>query len=326
MKISNETKVGALTAVAITVLILGFNFLKGRDLTTSSTTVYAVFPNVEGLVVSNPVAINGLQVGKVTGLREKDKNLTGIVVTLDITKDINIPANSVAVISSELLGTPTVKIHLGNGPRFIQSGDTLRSERTLGFADKFQDKLDPAIANINKTITTLDELIQKFNTILDPNTRGNLQSIIANLAASTKSLERHLDPNSGRLARSLENVETITNAFAKNTGKIDSTFSNLEKATSKFASADMEGAIKSLKNNMDKLEQVISKMQTKDGTLGALLNDRQLYDEIRKTNRSLNTLLDDFRVNPKRYVNISVFGKKDKKGPLQAPVNDSIPK
>jgi phospholipid/cholesterol/gamma-HCH transport system substrate-binding protein len=326
MKISNETKVGALTAVAITVLILGFNFLKGKDLTTTGTTLYTVFPNAEGLLPSNPVMINGYQVGKVSALRERDRQMSGIVVTITITKSIDIPANSVAVISSELLSSPTIKIHLGNGQNYVKSGDTLRTERTLGLMDKFQDKLDPAIANMNKTINSLDELIQKFNTILDPNTRGNLQSIIANLAASTKSLERHLDPQSGRLARSLDNVEKITATFARNSGKIDSTFNNLEKASGKFANADFEGAIRSLKNNMEKLEQVIAKMQTKDGTLGALLNDRQLYDEIRKTNRSLNTLLDDFRVNPKRYVNISVFGKKDKKGPLMAPVNDSIPK
>ncbi len=326
MKISNETKVGALTAIAITVLILGFNFLKGKDLTTRGTTLYAVFPNVEGLAVSNPIIIQGLQVGKVAALKEKDKNLSGIVVTLTITKDINIPENSVATISSELLGTTSVKIHLGQGQLIAKSGDTLRSERGIGLVDRFQSRLDPAIENINKTVSSLDELIQKFNTILDPNTRNNLQTIIANLATSTKSLSKLVDAESGSLAKSLESVESITMTVKRNSGKIDSTFTNLEKASGKLANADLEGAITSLKNNMDKLEGVIGKMQTKDGTLGALLNDRQLYDEIRKTNRSLNILLDDFRVNPKRYVNISVFGKKDKKGPLMAPVNDSIPK
>lgn len=326
MKISNETKVGALTAIAITVLILGFNFLKGKDLSTSSTTLYTEFPNVKGLLVSNPVMINGLQVGKVTALREKDKNMSGIIVTLSISRNINIPANSVATMSSELLGSTAVDIHLGQGSDLIKSGDTLRSTRSLGIMEKFEDKLDPTVAGLNKTIASLDEVLQKFNTILDPNTRGNLQSIIANLANSTKYLERHLDPQSGKLAKTLDNVESITATFARNTGKIDTTFSNLQRTSSRLAEADLEGAIKSLKNNMDQLEQVIAKMQTKDGTLGALLNDRQLYDEIRKTNRSLNILLDDFRVNPKRYVNISVFGKKDKKGPLMAPVNDSIPK
>lgn len=325
MKISNETKVGALTAVAITVLILGFNFLKGKDLTTSSTTLYTEFPNVKGLAVSNPVVINGYQVGKVTALEEKDKNLSSIIVTLNITKNINIPANSVAMMSSELLGTTQVDIHLGQG-QLIKSGDTLRSEKGIGLVDRFQNKLDPTIENLNKAIASMDDLLGKFNTILDPSTRTNLQTIVANLAVSTKSLAHHLDPQSGKIARSLDNVEKITAGFARNSGKIDSTFNNLERASSKFANADLEGAITSLKNNMDKLEKVIGKMQTTEGTLGALLNDRQLYDEIRKTNRSLNILLDDFRVSPKRYVNISVFGRKDKKGPLMAPVNDSIPK
>src|SRR5262245_5745045 len=110
MKISNETKVGALTAIAITVLILGFNYLKGKS--AGGNDIFAVFPNVDKLVVSNPVFINGLQVGKVSGLKEKDKNLSGIVVTITLTKDINIPRNSVATLNSELLGTTSVNVFL----------------------------------------------------------------------------------------------------------------------------------------------------------------------------------------------------------------------
>src|SRR2546430_4531270 len=108
MKISNETKVGALTAVAITVLILGFNFLKGKGISATSNKIYAVFHKVEGLAVSNAVFITGLKIGKVTDMLEKDKNLSGIIVTIKITKVINIPANSVATLSSELLGSTSV--------------------------------------------------------------------------------------------------------------------------------------------------------------------------------------------------------------------------
>src|SRR3982751_3597149 len=114
MKISNETKVGALTAIAITVLILGFNFLKGKSATGKE--VYAVFPNVDKLVVSSPVAINGLPVGKVTNLQDKD---------------VNIPRNSVATMTSELLGTTGVSIFLGNGTDYVKEGDTIRVERSL---------------------------------------------------------------------------------------------------------------------------------------------------------------------------------------------------
>jgi len=326
MKISNETKVGALTAIAITVLILGFNFLKGKDLTTRGNTLYTIFPNVEGLVPSNPVMVNGLQVGKVTALKETDKNVSGIIVTLTLTKDINVPHNSVAVLSKELLGTPSVNIHLGSGTDFLDDGDTIRSERSLALADKLQNRLDPTLDNLNKTMKSLDELIQKFNTMLDPTLRNNVQNTIANIANTTKSLSEFFDQQNGSLAKSMKNVETITNTFARNGSKIDSTLSNLEQATGKLADANLDGAIASMQQNMDCLQNILARMETKDGSLGALLNDRQLYDEIRNTNRSLNILLDDLRVHPKRYINISVFGKKDKSGPLMAPVSDSTRK
>jgi phospholipid/cholesterol/gamma-HCH transport system substrate-binding protein len=323
MKISNETKVGALTAVAITVLILGFNFLKGKNIATTSTKVYAIFPNVEGLVPSNAIFINGLQVGKVTELVETDKNLTGILVTLNLTKDINIPKNSVATLSSELLGSTSIKITLGNGTKYVDDGDTIQTSRSLSLGDKVQKSIEPAIDNVNKTLNSLDDILQKLNTVLDPNARNNLQSIIANLAASTKSLEQLLNTQTGALAHSMKNLETITGSFSKNSGKIDSTFTNLNKATAKLANAKIEEAIDNLQGALQHLDKAIGKIDSKEGTLGLLLNDRQLYDDLRKTNRSLNTLLDDFRVNPKRYVNISVFGRKDKNGPLMQPLPDS---
>jgi phospholipid/cholesterol/gamma-HCH transport system substrate-binding protein len=319
MKISNETKVGALTAVAITVLILGFNFLKGKS--ARGKEVYAVFPNVEKLVTSNPVFINGLQVGKVTNLQEKDKNLSGIVVTITLTKDLNIPRNSVATLSSELLSSTAVNIFLGNGSDYLQEGDTLRSERSLALTDKLQKSIDPAINNINKTLLSLDEVIQKLNTILDPNTRNNLQGIIANLAGSSHSLQQLLNTETGMLAKSINNLHSITAGFARNGPKIDSTFTNLQTATDKLSKAKIAEAIESLQHTMARLEAGIAKIDSKEGTVGLLLNDRQLYDEVRRTNRSLTTLLDDLRVNPKRYINISLFGTKDKKGPLKAPVD-----
>ena len=319
MKISNETKVGALTAIAITVLILGFNFLKGKS--ASGKEVYAVFPNVEKLVASNPVFINGLQVGKVTSLHEKDKNMSGIVVAITLTKDLNIPRNSVATLSNELLSSTAVNIFLGNGNDYLKEGDTLRTERSLALTDRLQKTIDPAINNINKTLLSLDDVLQKLNTILDPNTRNNLQGIIANLATSSHSLELLLNTETGMLAKSINNLQTITSGFAKNGPKIDSTFSNLQAATDKLAKAKIDVAIESMQHTMARLEAAIGKIDSKEGTVGLLLNDRQLYDEVRRTNRSLTILLDDLRVNPKRYINITLFGPKDKKGPLKAPLD-----
>lgn len=323
MKISNETKVGSLTAIAIVILILGFNFLKGKNLADRSDKIYAEFPAVDGLQVSNPIFINGLQVGKVYGMIEKDKNLSAVIVTISLNKDINIPKNSVATIGSELLGTTSIKIRLGNSAEFIQDGDTLQTAKTLGLADKLQSSLDPTLASVNKTLTSLDLVLQNLNSVLDPHTKNNLQSIVANLTTSSKSLEKLLDAQTGMLAKTLSNTESVTGNLAKNNEKINATVDNLEKATAKMANVKLDEAVASLQGTLTKLGAAVDKVTSNQSSIGALLNDRKLYDQLLQTNRSLTTLLDDLRTNPKRYVNISVFGKKDKKGPLMSPIYDS---
>jgi phospholipid/cholesterol/gamma-HCH transport system substrate-binding protein len=326
MKISNETKIGALTAIAITVLILGFNYLKGKNITDRSDEVYAVFSSVKGVAPSNPVKINGLQVGKVLRLQELDKNVSGIVVTIALTKDINIPSNSVALISSDLLGTTALEIEKGTATTYLKSGDTMQSMQVPGIIGEVKSALAPAMDNINKTLASLDQVLKKIDAIVDPNTQNNIQSIIANLMVSSKSLQQLLNTQTGALAKTLGNFERLSDGLAHNTGKIDSTLSNLELTTRNLSKAKIDEAINSLQGTLTRLDNVVSRMNSKDGTLGLLLNDRQLYDELHQTSRSLTILLDDFRVNPKRYVNISVFGKKDKKGPLKTPLYDSTSK
>lgn len=324
MKISNETKVGALTAIAIVVLILGFNYLKGKNLTERDRELFAVFPSVRGLAVSNAVFINGLQVGKVAEIHEKDKNLTGIIITISLTKDINIPKNSVVTITSELLSSTALDIVLGDSRVYARDGDTLATKENISVMGELTKSINPAINNANKTLIELQMLIQKLSAIVDPSTQTNIQGIIGSLNSTAQSLDRLLNERNGVLARSLNNVESITGNLEKNNDKINNTLTNLDKASTNFANLKLDEAIGSLRNTMKKLENAVAKIDSKEGTLGLLLNDSKLYDQLLMTNRSLTTLFDDVRVNPKRYVNISVFGRKDRKGPLQAPVYDSI--
>lgn len=323
MKINNETKVGALTAIAIVVLILGFNYLKGKNLTQRDDKLFAIFPTVRGLAVSNAVFINGLQVGKVVEMHEKDKNLSGIIITINLTKDINIPKNSVVTITSELLSSTALDIVLGDSRAYVKDGDTLATKADISVMGELTKSINPAINNANKTLVELQILVQKLSAIVDPRTQTNIQGMIGSLNATAQSLDRLLNERNGVLARSLNNVESITSNLAKNNDKINNTLTNLDKASSNFANLKLDEAIQSLKTTMAKLENAVAKIDSKQGTLGLLLNDSKLYDQLLMTNRSLTTLLDDVRVNPKRYVNISVFGRKDKKGPLQAPVYDS---
>ncbi len=330
MKISNESKIGALTAVAITFLILGFNFLKGRSLFKTGTFIYGKYTDTKKLMPSNPVFINGFQIGSVYDLEASDNNISTIVVSIKLNGEYNIPNNSVASIESSPLGSPSISISSGNSNTFLKSGDTMMTENNVGLLGELSGKISPVADRLKATLTSLDTLLKNFNTVLDPNTKGNLQSVIANLNKVTASLVESaaslpgiLNEQSGTLTKSMNNINSFTKNLADNNEKVSNTLSNIEKTTENLSKADIDGVINNLKSSIDKLNGMIAKLNSTDGTIGALINQKETYNNLNSTVRSMNILIDDLRAHPKRYVNISVFGKKDKGGYLTEPLADS---
>ncbi|NCI46457.1 MlaD family protein [Sediminibacterium soli] len=333
MKISNETKVGALTAIAITLLILGFNFLKGKTLFKTGNIIYAPYANSKGLMVSNPVYVNGFQVGAVFDIENKDQNLSQIVVAIKLKGDYNIPRNSVASIKENPLGAPSITITLGDAKEFIKTGDTLLTTSSAGLMGDVMAKLGPVGDQITTTLHSLDSVLRNINTIFDPATKGNLQQVIANinrttasLVVSSASLQGMLNQQTGAIAQSMGNLSSFTKNLSDNNQKISNSLASLEKATGNFSNADVAGTVDRLKASINSLNGMLERLNSQDGSLGKLMNDKTLYNNLINTVRSANILLDDLRVHPKRYVNISVFGRKDKSGPLMVPLNDSVPK
>ncbi|HWK07182.1 MAG TPA: MlaD family protein [Puia sp.] len=326
MKIANETKIGILAVVAVTGLILGFNFLKGSSLFEHTKKLYAVFSNVEGMEVSNAVQVNGLTIGSVAAINESDKDLTrGIVVTIVLKKDVHIPRNSVGSINSGLISSSTIVIVRGDDTQFLNDGDTLQTSLKPNLLSQVQQSINPVILSLNGTLENLDSLVQVVGTLFDPKLKHNLSSIVANLAASSASLQTLLNAQSGELAQSLKNVNLFTGNLAKNNEHVSKTLENLDKTSSNLAAAKIPETLENLNSAIGELKGVVGKVNSNNGSLGLLLNDKKLYQNLEGTSRSLNILLDDVRIHPKRYVNISVFGKKDKSGPLMAPV-DSVAK
>lgn len=330
MKISNETKVGALTAVAITLLILGFNFLKGKTLFKTGNIIYAKYTDTKGIMVSNGVFINGFQVGSVYDIENADKNLSAIVVAIKLKDNYNIPANSIASIKENPLGNASITIALGDAATYVKSGDTILTASNAGLLGDVMNKLGPVGDQIKATVGSLDSVLKNINTIFDPATKNNLQEVIANinkttasLVVSSASIQAMLNQQTGAITASMNNINSFTKNLADNNDKVTRMLGNVEKTTENLSKADIDGTIAQLKNSIETLNTILGKMSSTDGSLGKLLNDKALYDNLTNTVRSANILMDDLRVHPKRYVNISVFGKKDKTGPLMAPLDST---
>lgn len=330
MKISNETKIGALTAVAITLMILGFNFLKGKTFFGKSHNLYAKYTNVQGLANSNPVMINGLQVGTVYSITT-DKNMKEILVNMTLNKDVNIPKNSLAYIRTNPLGTTSIDIKLGDATEYLPKNDTIKTEASAGILDAAVQEIRPVLNNVKGAVKSLDSVLMNVNSILDPHSKNNIRHILDNLnktsaglTVSSASLQTLLNTENGALAKSLNNVSSFTGNLAGNNEKLNSVISNLDKTSANFSNLDVEKTLNNLNSTISELKSTIGKLNTSNGTAGLLLNDTRLYNNLNATSNKLNLLLDDLKTNPKRYISFSVFGKKYKGEALTVPLPDTV--
>ncbi len=328
MKISNEIKVGILAIVAIVLLLMGFNFLKGKDLFDNRTKIFAVFPNLGGLTNSNEVKINGLTIGSVYEMKEIDKNVSGIRVTIRLTRDVNIPSNSVAYIAAPLvgLGTTTITIEPGNATSFLKNGDEIQTRVDEGIFSGLSSEVTPTLNKLRQTMDSLNRVFSNLNKIMDGETKNNLQNTVANFSNLSSSLNRLMsDPNSS-LVTSLNNMSAITGNLKKNNDSITDIISNTKQFTAKLTQLDLQQTMDTLQGAIAQLKSSMEKISSTDGTLGALIHDKKLYNKLADVLLSAEILMDDLRAHPKRYVNLSIFGKKDKGGALSSPsIKDTIP-
>ena len=315
MKITREIKTAILVVASILLFIWGYSFLKGRDLFNNYKTYYVVYDNVEGLAQSAPVTISGLVVGKVSKVTlQPDARL---LVELQVNTDFPISRSSkVNLYEPGLIGGKQIEI-LPNlaDPQMAESGETLDGMTKPGLTALVGEKLTPLQEKIEKMIVSADAALNNINQVLDAKTKENLRSSIANLDAT--------------LAEFKSASQNVNQMLADNKGRINNTMANVDKASGNFArlsdslaQANIGKTVKSLENSLAKMDAIMSDVQAGRGTMGKLMKDETLYNNFAKTSRELELLLQDLRLNPTRYINVSVFGKKNK--PYVAPQVDSL--
>lgn len=317
MKIRNETKVGILAAFSIALLIIGYNFLKGNSIFTNETLLYAKYPQVDGLAVSKPVLINGYQIGRVSALELQPD--ASIHATLKINGKYEIPKNTVARLeSTDLLGSKAIVLTLGNDKEFVKDGDFLKTNVEKGLMETIQ----PVQKKAEVIIAKMDSILSSVNTILNPNLQKNIDRSFTSIAATlgalestSKKVDMMVGSESSKVAVILSNVESITENFKINGARIDAVMRNLNTVTDRVAAIQFEQTVNNANKAVADLQGIIDGVKNGKGTMGALLNDKQMYDNLNNASKNLDALMIDLKANPKRYVHFSVFGggnKKDK--------------
>lgn len=317
MKITREIKTAILVIASILLFIWGYSFLKGSDLLSSYRTFYIEFDNVEGLAPSAPVTISGLTVGKVTAitLHHQTAKLT---VEIQIKSDFPISKSSVVnLYEPGFIGGKQLQIIPNLEDQTpAESGDTLKSGVVPGMLSAVSDKLAPVQKKVELVLVSADSLIHNLNDVLDVKTKRNLKASIENLNQTmaqfnktTVSINEMLDTNKGKI-----------NGIVTDFSKVSSNFS---KISDTLANAKLGQAIKDLEKTLEGVNKIVADLEQGKGTMGKLLKDQTLYNNFSKTSKELELLLQDLRLNPTRYINVSLFGKKNK--PYVAPkVADTI--
>ena len=318
MKLTKEIKTAVLVLSSILLFIWGYGFLKGHDLLTDYKVLFVKYDNVDGLAIAAPVTISGLPVGSVKKITLQVE--TGkLVVELQIKSDFPISKSSLAqMYSPSALGGKQISIvpNLQDKSSTV-SGDYLKSSEKQGITDALVSQVGPVKDKLEKVLENANAMLVNINQVLDEKTKANLRFSLENLNQTLAQFKVASTEVNGLLAiNKLKISNTMTN--------IDKASANFSKMSDSLAKVNIGQTIKKLENTLATVDKIMLGLQAGKGTMGKILKDETLYNNFSKTSKELELLLQDVRLYPTRYVNVSLFGKKNK--PYVAPKNDSIKK
>lgn len=299
MKLTKEIKIALVAIVGILIMYFGINFLKGMNLFSTNNTYFITFDDIQGLGASTPIYADGYKVGTVDGLEYDYKENGPIKVKVDIIKDLRIPQGSKAEIVKDLMGNLQVNLLLANNPRErVEPGGIIPGAVNGGMMDKAAN----LVPVVEKMLPKLDSILTSVNALLaDPVLAAslhNVETITSNLTVSTRELNT--------LMAGLN--KQVPGMIGKANGVLD----NTNRLTANLASLDVQGTLNKVNQTLESAHQFTEKLNSNQGSLGLLMNDTKLYDNLTSTMSHADSLVIDLKAHPKRYVHFSVFGRKDK--------------
>jgi len=320
MKLTKTSKIGILVVICLTLLIWGINFLKGRDIFRTEKVFFARYKNVGGLTATTLVTLNGLKVGYVREIYFAEDLSGDLIVKIAIHNNFPLPKGTAAEIaSSDLLGSKVVKLNLGKSVLLLHANDTLATKMEADIMQQVNEQIAPLKAKAERMIENLDSIVTAVSKILNSDSQHNISESIRQINLTMTNLEKISgnlnDVVTGQkknLASTISNLSEVTDNLKTNSGKLGHIMDNFSLFSDSLTKMELNSTINHLNGSVNNLQTILSKIDTANGTLGLLVNDPRLYQNLNHTSESLNRLLVDFRLNPKKYIHFSAidFGRE----------------
>ena len=302
MKISKESKVGVLVAIAIAILAIGYNFMKGEDIFTTSNEYYGKYKKIEGLFKSNPVLINGYKVGSVSSVQMNNETLE-LTVGVIVSEDIKIPKNSIMkIVNNDMIGSKAVEIIFGNSKEIAQNGDFFTAKQDQGIAQAVSGVLTPITQSVNSVLGNMDTAIAGVDL------RGTLKDAslaLRSFKETADKLNKLLDGKDAQITNILNDVEKITSGFGGLTPKIDTILLELDKTAKDLNQIEFKQLASQINTLSAELSKTTVAINQKDGSLGMLVHDKSLYNHLDSMITQLKILLKDIEKYPRRYTGVT---------------------
>ena len=303
-------KIGIVAVISLALLIWGLSFLKGENLFSTENEYIAIYDKIDGLQESNPVTLSGFKIGKVTSIDFAGDDKMSIAVKLHIINDFNIPKGTVAkIVNMDIMGTKGIEIICPQKyDGYHENGDTLKASREGGILDQMLELVLPMKDDLVGFISASDSVMHSLNVLLNENNRENISASLGNL----RVLTAHLSQNSNRIDSVMRNLTKVSNSLGQNSGNINRAINNFATFSDTLSQLNLNQAIVDAQQSLEQLNVLLNSINNGDGSVSKIIKSDSIYNNLERASAQLDLILNEFEKNPTKYINLSVFGGKDK--------------